>query len=370
MAYLLRRAAAAAALALCVPASLAQAPAPIQLKPVLDQAAALEHASDFEAASRFYNQALTLVPGSRHALLGLARVARAQYRFGDARAIYEQLLQRDAQDAEANNGMAWIALAHHQAGAARDGFNAVLAKEPGNAEAAAGLAGANASRRFQLDVTGSRVHNDTGSAWGGGVNLQAALDATSSLELGLHRNSRELATANPLDSSTLPSNVLRLGYRWQIPGRYGVALAYENRDRQDDPTEQRLEVSAFTRLNERLEVFGGVRKGFGSGWGSRVVHAGFTVGLAGPWSLTTTLYADHNPGFGDAQVIAADLVRQGPGGALWVVGASHGNNPSFNDVHGRAVIPFGRDDALLVTARYNTFKRESELGFGWRRYWP
>jgi len=336
---------------------------------LLDQAVAMEHAGDFAAAGSLYRQALALTPGSRPALLGLARVARAQYRLDDARAIYEQLLQRDPQDAEANNGMAWIALANHRTAAARDGFSAVLAREPGNAEAAAGLAGTAASHRIQLDVTGGYLHNDTGSAWSGGATLAADLDARQSLELGLRHNCRELVSANPLDSSRLPSNLLRAGYRWQIPSQYGLGLAYENRARSDEPAEQRLELSAFARLNQRVEVFGAVRKSFGTGWNGRLVQGGATVSLAGPWSVSATLYADHTPNFGSAHVASADLVHQGAAGALLVVGASHGNNPRFNDVHGRAVIPVSRDQALLVSARYNSFLRESELQLGWRFYW-
>lgn len=361
----------AAALALALGSSLswAQAPAPIELKPVLDQAATLEHAGNFDAASGLYNQALSMVPGSRHALLGLARVARAQYRLREAQAIYAGLLQRDPQDAEANNGMAWIALANHQNDAARAGFNAVLAKEAANAEALAGLAGAQASRRFQLDVVGGALHNDGGTAWGGGASLVAALDATSSLEFGARRNSRELATANPLESSTLPSSVLRMGYRWQIPGRYGLALAVENRERKNDPTERRVEAAAHARVNEGLQLFGGLRKGFGTGWNSRVLHAGATFAISGPWEVTTTLFSERRPGFGSAQVFAADLVRQGPGDALLVIGASRGNNPNLTDVHGRVVLPVGKDRAVVVTARHNSFKRESELELGWRQYW-
>lgn len=369
MSHPLRLGVAAVVLAVGSSLSWSQAPAPIQLKPALDQAAALEHAGEFDAASSFYNQALSMVPGSRHALLGLARVARAQYRFNDARAIYADLLQRDPQDGEATNGMAWIALANHQSDAARSGFNAVLAKEPGNAEALAGIAGIEASRRFQLDVVGGGLRNDSGTAWGGGVSLLAALDATSTLEFTARRNSRELATANPLDSTTLPSSMLRLGYRWQIPGRYGLALAVENRERKNDPTERRLEASAHARVNERLQVFGGVRKGFGTGWDSRVVHAGATFAISGPWEVTTTLFSERRPGFGSSQVFAADLVRQGPGDALLVLGASRGNNPNLTDVHGRAVFPVGKDRAIVVTARHNTFKRESELELGWRQYW-
>ncbi|MBH1965376.1 MAG: tetratricopeptide repeat protein [Comamonadaceae bacterium] len=360
------RVAFAALLVSCAcPMALAQVPIQSQL----ERATTLEQSGDFDAAENLYKQVLELDSVSRPALLGLARVARAQYRLHDARTIYDQMLQRDPQDIDAQNGMAWIALANYQTDTARNGFNAVLAREPANAEAAAGLAGTDATHRFHMDVVGSRVHNETGSAWGGGVSLKAALDARNSFELGLHHNSRELLVANQLDPSRLPSNVLRLGYRWQVPGDYGLGLVYENRDRKDSPTEQRLELSVSKQLNQRWEVFGAVRKSFGPGWGNRLVQAGATVSLVGPWALTTTLYSGYTPDFGHSHAVVADLFYRNNAGAMLVLGASHGTNPNFNDVHGRAVIPVGRNNALLVTARYNSFKRESELELGWRLYW-
>lgn len=360
-------------LVLAAPLCWAQAPnpppAPAHLKPVLDEAAALEHRGEFAAARALYTQALATVPGSRHAQLGLARIARADYRFGEAGAIYEQLLQADPGDLEAANGMAWIALANHQDEKARSGFNAALARDPGNAEALAGIAGSNNQRRFQLDISGGPLHNNAGTAWGGGAQLIAALDATSSLEVAARHNTRELPTANPVDSTTLPSNLLRLGYRWQVPGRYGFGIAYEYRDRKDDPTEQRVDVTANARINNRFQVFGGIRKGFGTGWNSRVVHAGVTAGITGPWEVAATVFSERHARFGSAQVVALDLIRQGPGDALLVVGASRGNNPRLTDVHGSVVIPVGKDRAVTLTARHNSFNSESQVELGWRQYW-
>ena len=356
-------------LLLAAPICRAQAPAPARLKPVLDEAASLEHSGRFIKAGALYAEALSVVPGSRHARLGLARVARAQYRLDDARVIYEDLLRSDPDDFEAANGMAWLALANYRSDEAREGFNAVLAKQPGNAEALAGLAGTRSQYRYRLDVSGGPFHSDPGTAWGGEARLSAALDASGSVEVALRHNSRELATANPLDAATLPSNVLRLGYGWQVPGKHGVVLAYEHRDRKDDPTEQRLEASANTWVTDGVQLSGGLRKGFGTGWNATLAQAGVTVRVGGPWEITTTGYWERRAGGGSREALALDLVRQGPGHALLVVGASRANNPTLTDVHGTVVFPIGKDRALTATVRRNTFRGESQLELGWRQFW-
>lgn len=356
-------------LLLASPLSWGQAQPAGDLTPVLDEAVAQEHRGDYRAAHALYGQALSMAPDSRQAQLGLARIARADYRFSDARAIYLRLLQADPDDFEAANGLAWIAMANFQDETARAGFDAVLAKQPANAEALAGLAGVDTPRRYQLDLSAGPLRNDAGTSWGGGVQLIAALDATSSMEVAAGYNSVELPTANPLEATTLPSNLLRLGYRWQIPGRYGAAIAYEHRGRNDSPTEQRVEISGIASVNERFQVFGGLRKGFGTGWEAQVVHAGVTANLVGAWEVAATVFSESRASFGNAQVVAMDVIRQGPGHALLVVGASRGNNPRLTDVHGGLVYPISEGRALTVTARYNTFYSESQVLIGWRQYW-
>jgi tetratricopeptide (TPR) repeat protein len=74
--------------------------APNELNPALELAFTLEHDHRRQAA-RIYEDILAKDPASRPALLGLARVARGQYRLDKARGIYEELLKSNPKDTEA-----------------------------------------------------------------------------------------------------------------------------------------------------------------------------------------------------------------------------------------------------------------------------
>ena len=115
-----------------------------------DHVVVLEQASQMDAARAGYQDILKQHPDARAALLGLARVARAQFRFDEARAIYLDLLSKQADDVDAINGLAWIALVNRHVNEARSGFDQALDTQPANAEAKAGLAAASQTHRYHI----------------------------------------------------------------------------------------------------------------------------------------------------------------------------------------------------------------------------
>jgi hypothetical protein len=227
------------------------------------------------------------------------------------------------------------------------------------------------ARHYRLDVLGGSTKNTFGSAWGAAADFAAYLDPNNTLEATARTNSRELVTNNPLDASTLPSRSLRLGYHWQQPAQYGIAVGYETRHRSASPTEKLLDMTVHATVNTKIDVFAGHRRGYGTGFQSRMTFAGLTYRFTDAWSATSTLFSAKSsmPGTPDPKAVALDLVYAGTGDLLVIVGGSQGRNPSLSDVHARVVYPVGKDSALLVIARRNTFNSETQVEVGWRQYW-
>jgi tetratricopeptide (TPR) repeat protein len=139
--------------------------APGEPNPALELAFTLERQHG-PAAAEIYEEILSKDPASRPALLGLARVARGQYRLDKARDIYVQLLKKNPRDPDALNGLAWVALAERNREEARAGFRGVLAMDPQNQEAQIGLSKVDDVYRYVFDASGVFVSTNMGTSWG------------------------------------------------------------------------------------------------------------------------------------------------------------------------------------------------------------
>ncbi|MFG5778440.1 hypothetical protein ACFIQF_15360 [Comamonas sp. J-3] len=359
-----------AASALAVSATAFAAPS---YAPALERAVALEQKGEWAAARQGYAEVAELAQAEekRGALLGLARVARAENRLSDARAIYAQLLANNASDVDATNGMAWLALANNQVREAQTGFQQALAMSPDNAEAQTGLQHAAQTFPYQLDVRGSWLNNRYGHLWGASANLVAALDSRQTVDVALRRNSADIGLLDQLTSTRLrPSTAVALGYGWQIPQRYGVRVEAEHVDRSGLSTQQRLGIEGNYQLTTSLRVSAGIRQSFGTGWRSQLRIVGLSYALGNGWEVATRVYSEHNKEFDtNRNAVAVEAIRHGPGHMLWVVGASHGTSPSATDVYARTVFPVGRQDAILATLRRLSLNHETQVELGWRKYW-
>jgi tetratricopeptide (TPR) repeat protein len=352
---------------------------PHDVAATLELAVTEEWRRDPQAARGLYQTALAANPASRPALLGLARVARAQYRLAEARGIYARLLQADPQDIEARNGMAWVALADKQLDDARNGFQAVLGSDPENAEARDGLSGVAHSWPYLLDLNGGLAHTPAGKAWSGSASLHVDLDATSTLEVGAYHYTNELPTVQLTEQTPLPSNDIRLGYYVRVPDSYNWALIYDYRDHDNLPTEHWLEARLGDYVIDRLQWFASVRQSFGAAeWDSRLVQAGLVVPLATTWEIVPTVYfqqakIQRSPTTfqGERNLFAygLDLNRQGPGNSFFNVGAGYSPDISNVDLHTRWVFPIGPQASLLVSVEHVSVNHEYQASIGWRYYW-
>ncbi|WP_153077226.1 tetratricopeptide repeat protein [Paraburkholderia bonniea] len=343
--------------------------APHELAPTLELATTYEWRGDLRAARQLNDEALAATPTSRAALLGAARVARAQHRPAEARALYTRLLAIDPDDAEALSGLAWLELDSKHFSAARAQFEAELKAHPDDLNAQAGLEQLKQSWRYQFDAGASVYSLAAGTAYGGTAQLQVALNDTDTLLFGVGHNTRELPTENPNDPTPLPSNYGRIGFQRLVPGSYHWGIAYEFRERSAQNGENRVEVNLGSYLTRTVQWFAGVRQGFPSPWENRLVYAGLSAPVIERWSATLTSYYGHAESASDSQALVLDLTREGPGQLLYNLGAGYNFEPRSFIVHGRVVWPVTTRQALTFGIEHRSFGNELEAALGWRINW-
>jgi len=353
--------------------------APNDTAATLEWAVTRERARDPQTAGTLYQQVLASDPASRPARLGLARVARAQYRLAQARGIYRELLRADAHDIDAANGLAWVDLAEQRTGDARHGFEAVLASDPDNAEAHEGLRNVATTLPYQLDVTAGGVRTREGNAGSAAILLRADLDATHSIEAGLSHYTDELPSVQLTTQAPLPTNALRLGYYTHVPDGYNWALVYDYREHDALSDEHRVEARVGSYFAGNLQWFASVRQSFGgSEWDNRLVQAGLVLPLGGRWEIAPTVYYEHDGsrrgvdfvgGRRNVYAYGVDVNRQGPGNSFLNFGAGSSPEISNVDVHARLVLPTSSRGALLFSIEHVSVNHELLANVGWRFYW-
>lgn len=346
--------------------------APDQPNPSLELAFTLErhHA---RRAAEIYDQVLAADPGSRPALLGLARVARKHYRLDKARGIYERLLRENQRDLEALNGLAWLEVAERNRGKARAGFEGVLALDAQNREAQVGLAAVDEVHRYVLDVNGAFVSTNLGTSWGAGAAALIGLTAVDSLELGEFHYTNELQTVTAAGVAVLPSDDVRVGYQRLVPFQYNLGVAYDYRRHTTLPDEHWLEGSAGFYLTDYLRWFGSYRQAFGGPqWNGRLIRTGLAASLSPSWEVTASGFNAAQAIFNNYQNIfswVVDVVYHGPLNTLVVVGV--GYSPLFDnvDLHARAVLPITERVAVQVAVAHNSVNADTRTTAGLRFNW-
>lgn len=333
--------------------------APHEPAPALELAVTDEWRGRTGAAMALYRQVLADDPTSRPALLGLARVARAQQRFAEARGIYRRLLASDPRDVDAQDGIAWVDLAEKRVGRSRSEFAGVLAASPDNAEARAGLAAARSAWRYQLDLTAGLTSGNSGASPGGGAELLGYVGATSQIDLGYYHNGSQLRSSELAVTTLLPLNDYRIGFNQTVPLSYHWSVSYDYRDHGDLPTEHWLAVGAGSYLTGGLQWFAGLRDSFGAAqWDNQLFQAGLSASLGHRWEVVATGYyasykvlgpANIALGHGHDAAFSADLNRQGPGNFFLNLGAGYSPASKVVDVHGRVIVPVGGRNAIVFS---------------------
>lgn len=345
---------------------------PTAINPSLELGFTLEEKHRREAA-KVYRGVLARDPDNRPALLGLARIDRAQNRLDDARAIYERLLAVDPRDPDALNGLAWLQLAERNRTAGREGFEHVLALAPDNEEARIGLSKSESVYRYAFDATGNFVSTASGTSWGFGATALLGFTAFDTLELGETHFGNEIQTLTAVGLATLPSDDIRVGWHRLVPLSYATSLVYDYRGHSNLPTEHWLEASASVYLTDHLRWFAGYRQMLGGlQWDGRVIRTGLAASLSPSWEVSAT-------GFNAAQAIynnyqniwswVVDVTYYGPRNALFVAGV--GYSPTINnvDLHARTILPVTDRIAVQLIGGYNSLNVDTRVTAGLRFTW-
>jgi tetratricopeptide (TPR) repeat protein len=346
--------------------------APSEPNPALELAFTLERQHGREAAE-IYEEILSKDPASRPALLGLARVARGQYRLDKAHEIYVRLLEKDPKDPDALNGLAWVALANRNRREARVGFQGVLAANPQNQEAEIGLSKVDDVYRYLLDVNGAFVSTNLGTSWGFGAIGQIGISAVDTIELGEFHYTNELQTLTFAGVAVLPTDDIRVGYGRLVPFQYNVSVTYDYRAHTTLPDEHWVEGSAGFYMTDYFRWFGSYRQAFGgSQWNGRLIRTGLAASLSPSWEVTVSGFNAAQAIFNNYQNIwswVADVVYHGPANALVVAGV--GYSPLFDnvDLHTRAILPVTDLIAVQLSVAHNSINADTRATVGLRFNW-
>jgi tetratricopeptide (TPR) repeat protein len=346
--------------------------APEALNPALELAFTLEAKHGREAA-RVYEEVLKRDPSSRPALLGLARIARGEYRLDDARMIYEQLLKTDPNDPDASNGLAWIALANRQREQGRAGFEHVLALDPNNDEARIGLTKVDDVYRNVVETSGTLVSTSLGSSWGFGARGLFGVSALDTVELGSIHYTQQLQTLTAVGVAVLPSDDVTLGYHRLVPLNYAVSLVYDYRAHTGLPTEHWIDGGFSYYLNDYLQWFGGYRQTLGAfQWDGRLLRTGLSVSLSDYWQVTATVYDSAQAIFQDYRPIVSgvfDVTYYGPRNMLVVAGVGYSPLIDNVDLHIRTILPVTDRVAVQLVVGHNSVNADTRALVGLRFNW-
>ena len=346
--------------------------APEEPNPALELGVTLEAKHPAEAR-KVYEDVLARDPGSRPAMLGLARVARSQNRLDDAHALYERLLAVNSKDPDALNGMAWLALANRDREVAVAGFEHVLTIEPSNEEAKIGLSKAPDVYRYMVDTTGTMVSTVNGTSWGYGARGTAGITPFDSLELGWQHFTDELRTVTSGGVATLPSQDITVGYNRLVPLNYAVALVYDYRGHIGLPTEHWVDGSGAYYVTDWLRLFGGYRQAFGAfQYDGRLIRAGLSATVVPSWEITATVYDSAQAIFNNYKNLwtpVVDITYYGPRNLLIVAGVGYSPLIDNLDLHARAILPVTDRVALQLIAGHNSVSDDTRVTAGLRFTW-
>ncbi|HEY5803561.1 MAG TPA: tetratricopeptide repeat protein [Lysobacter sp.] len=343
--------------------------APAEIAPTLELAVAYEFQQRPGEARALYQQVLQADPSSRPARLGLARVARQQYRPEEAETIYRDLLAANPGDREAQAGMAMAALQQRRYDDARERLQSLQASQPDDPEVQAGLAELARGWRYRLDLALGREELSQGNSNRAFAQLEIAPNARDLLRATWVNNDRELISLDPRDRSVLPLNSVRLGWLRRVPGQYFWEVAYEYRQHDSVEDAQRVELNVGHRLGGAVQGFAGVRQQFGAtGAHDRLWHMGISV----PTSVRTyaTLVGYYgDPQFGPSNTAyVADLTYERDRLEL-TGGIGYGADPDNFITHVRGVVPLPQRQAITFAIEHRSLGDETEVLVGWRLEW-
>jgi tetratricopeptide (TPR) repeat protein len=332
-------------------------------------AVTLERLNALSEADLVYQDILSRDLQNAPALLGRARVARAQNRFDDARTIYNGILQQDPTSTDARNGLASIAVARKEFDRARSQFEEVLTIAPSNADAKAGIAMLEDAYKYMAEIAVANRSLAAGSAQAVAASFTTYLNATDTIELRYVQNSRELQTQRSIDPTPLAKNIIGVAYRSYAANKLGWGVEYDYLRRSEQEGEHRLSINLNGPYAQKNRWFIGGRHGFPSPWENSLLYAGTTVFLTDKLEITGAgYYADEERG-GSIVSYSLALGKQASGGAFYTAGTAYSPTLESWTAFGKVTYPIARMQELVAFAEHRTLGDETDILIGWRIYW-
>jgi tetratricopeptide (TPR) repeat protein len=338
--------------------------------PMLELAVTYEWSVQPEKARLIYEQVLAQDPQSRPAWLGMARVALAQYHLQVATRIYQAFLQKNPNDIDALNGMAFVEVANQQFRMAQAYFHEVQTINPFNADALAGLTlMENATRYILSIIPGGYLLNGQISV-NTNINFWANINATDQILLQLNHWTKELEFGFFTTPTLLPTNSIFVGFQRQIPNKYGWGGAYEFRQHQDLPNEQRFWFNANLYLVPSFQLFGGGRIGTPAPtWNTQLLYYGATLYTTLPVNFSLTGFWGHEEIGGTTTAYSFDLSKEFSNRLFYQVGTAYSPTLHNWDLHGWLILPIAKNQAIEARVQHYFFNSSTYAGLGWRVYW-
>lgn len=328
-----------------------------------------EQLGRFPEAAALYDRVLRTNPQSIPGHLGAARIARAQMRLDTARRHYAIVAKTSPSLLDTRTGTAFVDLDNKDFSRAEAGFREVLASDPNNKDALAGLRQLEKAYRYALELAVGRRDLAAGSANSGTANFSVAVNATDTVEAGIGRNSRELATLRPFDPAPLPRKTARLGYRHAGGVALGWAMEYEYLERRSSGDEHRVAFNLNGPLSGNARWFAGSRKDFGGVPRASLIHAGTTVPIGHGFEATGTLYHAREKRAGSSSAMSAQVGYHTANRAYYSVGVSRNPERNISSTFARLHYPVARMQELVVAVERRSRGGETEALVGWRFYW-
>lgn len=341
----------------------------------------------FAQALAIYHQLLCRHLKVRDALLGKARVMRAQYKFKNSQYIYDSLLLKNSKDVDAINGLGWIALSNYQRRKAINFFSKARSIQLSNKESQEGFALLEKQTKYMVRYLGGYYQSDGMSSFGNNISLSEHLDATHTLNFFGIYNTAEIASSFIYLPTLLPKYSAGIGLQENIPDQYSWGVAYQYLGYTNFSTQNWVSINGSLNLLPNIQTFGGAQDGFPTPWDNQFYYAGLTYISPYPVNLTfTTFYStqdlDHfieqalmlNPNlnafnpFIKTLAFSFDLSKEFSDRSFYNVGTSYSPTIPTWEVHGRFIYPTFKNQALEAIGSYYFFNKSVFLNLGWRWY--
>ena len=336
----------------------------------LEYAVTLERSGELQQALELYQTVLLQEPHVG-AGLGEARMYHWMGQFKKSTQLYQQLQTQHPGHTGVELGLAFVLLANRNKQAASAVFNQILQREADNADALKGLEMVAALSNHTIQVNRQAGKGSNGSNRGFTVNYQGRPNAAVHWGVGFAEanNALELPQENgvPVNRATKSSANAFINYK--INPKHSMLLGLTRERLQEDQYQSKVKLESTHRLNDRSTVFLGVVKSRANGVNTNTLsYAGWVYQRSRRISLVTQAFYGADTEFQDSQAISVGVIKNRPNGGLWHTGLSVSKTGENNTTTGfiRTEIPVSEKTDLTFSAVKNFSNNDASLNAGFR----